>query len=70
MRLSEDIIRYMTVKQSGALPTPKANSKVANQSEKTKDKDEIKDKPSDKEELANAEAKASEKPTVDANETT
>ena len=27
MRLSEDVIRYLTVKQDGPLPTPKSNSK-------------------------------------------
>ena len=33
MRLSEDVIRYMTVKQTGPLPTPKASSKSNSQSE-------------------------------------
>jgi len=34
MRLSEDVIRYMTVKQEGPLPTPRPSSKNASQSEK------------------------------------
>ena len=34
MRLSEDVIRYLTVKQEGPLPTPRASSKGSNQSEK------------------------------------
>ena len=34
MRLSEDVIRYLTVKQEGPLPTPKTSNKVSNQSEK------------------------------------
>ena len=34
MRLSEDVIRYMTVKQEGPLPAPRASSKSASQSEK------------------------------------
>ena len=34
MRLSEDVIRYLTVKQEGPLPTPRSTSKSANQSEK------------------------------------
>ena len=34
MRLSEDVIRYLTVKQEGPLPTPKSSSKGSNQSEK------------------------------------
>ena len=34
MRLSEDVIRYMTVKQDGPLPTPRPSSKSASKSEK------------------------------------
>ena len=34
MRLSEDVIRYLTVKQEGPLPTPRSSSKGSNQSEK------------------------------------
>jgi len=34
MRLSEDVIRYMTVKQEGPLPTPRPSSKSASLSEK------------------------------------
>ena len=34
MRLSEDVIRYLTVKQEGPLPTPRSSSKRSNQSEK------------------------------------
>ena len=33
MRLSEDVIRYMTVKQEGPLPTPKPSNKSASQSD-------------------------------------
>ena len=36
MRLSEDVIRYMTVKQEGPLPTPRPSNKSTSQS---KDKD-------------------------------
>ena len=31
MRLSEDVIRYMTVKQEGPLPTPKPSTKSSTQ---------------------------------------
>jgi len=31
MRLGEDVIRYMTVKQEGPLPTPRAASKSSTQ---------------------------------------
>ena len=34
MRLSEDVIRYMTVKQEGPLPTPRSSNKGSNQGEK------------------------------------
>ena len=33
MRLSEDVIRYMTVKQEGPLPTPRSSNKTTSQSE-------------------------------------
>jgi small subunit ribosomal protein S6 len=33
MRLSEDVIRYMTVKQEGPLPTPRTSNKNTSQSE-------------------------------------
>ena len=33
MRLSEDVIRYMTVKQEGPLPTPRPSHKDSNQAE-------------------------------------
>ena len=42
MRLSEDVIRYMTVKQEGPLPTPKSSNKSTSQSE-NKDNPETKD---------------------------
>ena len=41
MRLSEDVIRYMTVKQEGPLPTPKPSNKSSTQSE-NKDNPETK----------------------------
>ena len=33
MRLSEDVIRYLTIKQEGPLPTPKPSNKNANSSD-------------------------------------
>ena len=35
MRLGEDVIRYMTVKQEGPLPTPRSSNKSAEQTEKS-----------------------------------
>ena len=34
MRLGDDVIRYLTVKQEGPLPAPRSQSKGSNQSEK------------------------------------
>ncbi len=48
MRLSEDVIRYLTVKQNGPLPTPKSTSK---------------DDESDKSETKNEEIKPTEEKT-------
>ena len=47
MRLSEDVIRYMTVKQEGPLPTPRPagkSSTEADDKEKTENKSESKEK--------------------------
>ena len=33
MRLSDDVIRYMTVKQEGPLPTPKPSNKITTETE-------------------------------------
>jgi len=46
MRLSEDVIRYMTVKQEGPLPTPRPSTKSSPQTddkENTETKDESKE---------------------------
>ncbi len=39
MRLSEDVIRYMTVKQEGPLPTPRPSNKSTSQSENKENAD-------------------------------
>ena len=39
MRLSEDVIRYMTVKQEGPLPTPRPSNKSTSQIENKDDAD-------------------------------
>ena len=39
MRLSEDVIRYMTVKQEGPLPKPRSSNKSTSQSESTDNPD-------------------------------
>ena len=47
MRLSEDVIRYLTVKQNGPLPTPKSTSKENEADKPDTEKEEIKN-PKDK----------------------
>tara|TARA_Y100001968_G_scaffold24074_1_gene18875 strand:+ start:1575 stop:2156 length:582 start_codon:yes stop_codon:yes gene_type:complete len=50
MRLSEDVIRYLTVKQEGPLPTPKApavTEETKDKAKDTKNKEEITDKAKD-----------------------
>ena len=42
MRLSEDVIRYLTVKQDGPLPTPKSTSKDDEAEKSETKKEEIK----------------------------
>ncbi len=42
MRLSEDVIRYITVKQYGPLPTPKSTSKDDDEIKKSETEKEIK----------------------------
>ena len=55
MRLSEDVIRYMTVKQDGPLPTPRPSNKNTSQSE-NKDNPETKVEPKEKEPVASADS--------------
>ena len=42
MRLSEDVIRYLTVKQDGPLPTPKSTSKDDESEKSETQKEEVK----------------------------
>jgi len=60
MRLSEDVIRYLTIKQDGPLPTPKPTSKdeeaekpdtVKEKEKPTEDKNESTDKEEKKENI-------------------
>ena len=52
MRLSEDVIRYMTVKQEGPLPTPKSSNKTSTQAE-NKDNPESKEESKEKNPVTN-----------------
>ena len=60
MRLGEDVIRYMTVKQEGPLPTPKPSNKNTSQTEK-KDNQDAEGESKEKEPITSLEAKTSEK---------
>jgi len=64
MRLSEDVIRYMTVKQEGPLPTPRPSNKSTSQPENNNnpgDQDESKEKQA----VTNSEASSSETEDID-----
>ena len=66
MRLSEDVIRYMTVKQEGPLPTPRPASKSTVQ---TEDKEETKVEPEAKEATTTSDSSTSRKSDNEIKET-
>ena len=65
MRLSEDVIRYMTVKQEGPLPTPRPSTKGSTQSN-DKENPESKNESKEKQPVVSSDASNSKK---DDNET-
>ena len=67
MRLSEDVIRYMTVKQEGPLPTPRSSNKSASQSE-NKDNPDIKVESKEKQPVASTDNSTSEKDDTETKE--
>ncbi len=54
MRLSEDVIRYMTVKQEGPLPTPRPSTKNSTQAEDDKENPKIKVESQEKQQVVSA----------------
>ena len=60
MRLSEDVIRYMTVKQEGPLPTPRPSNKSTPQAENKENK-EAKVESKEKQTITSPDASTSEK---------
>ena len=60
MRLSEDVIRYMTVKQEGPLPTPRPSNKNTSATE-NKDNPDAKVESEEKQPVASADTSASSK---------
>ena len=69
MRLSEDVIRYMTVKQEGPLPTPRPSNKSENQAE-NKDKPETKVESKEKQPIASTDNSTTEKNNIETKENT
>ena len=70
MRLSEDVIRYMTVKQEGPLPTPKPTNKSTPKGEESKDNPETKVESKDTQPVTTPEASISGKDNPETNENT
>ena len=71
MRLSEDVIRYLTVKQEGPLPTPRPSNKGSNKSDK-KENANIDSKSTlepESEEINNNKTETSEAPAPEIKET-
>ena len=67
MRLSEDVIRYMTVKQEGPLPTPRSSNKSTSQSE-NKDNSDAKVESKEKQPVESAETSNSGKDNTETKE--
>ena len=67
MRLSEDVIRYMTVKQEGPLPTPRPSTKSSTQAD-DKDNQETKVESKEKQPVESVEPSTSGKDDNDTNE--
>ena len=71
MRLSEDVIRYMTVKQEGPLPTKKPSSKIPQQTEQKENNPEInknteaQDDSVEKKTIKKADSSASDKESIE-----
>ena len=69
MRLSEDVIRYMTVKQEGPLPTPRPSSKNTTQGN-DKENTETKVESKEKQTVSNANSSTSGKDDTESKENT
>ena len=68
MRLSEDVIRYMTVKQEGPLPTPKPSNKISTPQADNKDNPEAKIESKESQPATTPEASTSGKDNIKTNE--
>ena len=69
MRISEDVIRYLTIKQEGPLPTPKASNKSMKTTEKIEgESNDIKETSKLKEAEINSSSKQTDKKEEDLNQ--
>ena len=71
MRISEDVIRYLTVKQEGPLPTPRSNNKGGanhkdNKADENKDANNLKESKTEKSDIK--ETPSSETPSTESKE--
>ena len=69
MRLSEDVIRYMTVKQEGPLPTPRSSTKISTQAG-DKENPETKVESKEKQPVASTDNSTTEKNNIETKENT
>ena len=69
MRLSEDFIRYMTVKQEGPLPTPRPSTKSSTQAD-DKEKTETKAQSKEKQPVLSSDNSTSKKDDTETQENT
>ena len=69
MRLSEDVIRYMTVKQEGPLPTPRPSNKSSTQVDNN-DNPETKVESNEKQPVTNSDTSISEKVNTEVKDNT
>ena len=67
MRLSEDVIRYMTVKQDGPSPTPRTSNKSKSESER-KDNPDVKVVSKEKQPVASADSSTTKKDDAETKE--
>jgi len=68
MRLSEDVIRYMTVKQEGPLPAPRPSAKSSAQQTDDKDDSDTKVESKEKQPLASADTPTAGNDKAETNE--
>ena len=69
MRLSEDVIRYMTVKQEGPLPTPRPSTKIPTQAD-DKENSETKVESKEKQPVTSSDVSTSTKENTEIKENT